>query len=56
MAGDNRRKRDDGRRTGKKRQNASQDVIARKTGNTEARVTTKGGVPRAMKSGRQTTR
>ena len=33
MAGDTRRKRDDGRRKQKKQQNASQDVMARKSGN-----------------------
>jgi hypothetical protein len=52
MAGDTRRKRDDGGRTQKKQQNASRDVMARKSGNTEARPKTRGGAPRSMKSGR----
>ena len=56
MPGGKERKRDDGKRKNTKRRNASQDVMARKTGNTEARARTKGGAPRAMKPGRQTAR
>ena len=53
MPGDKERKRGDGRRKNTKRQNASQDVMARKSGNDEGRPRTKGGTPRAMKAGRQ---
>ena len=56
MPGNKQRKRDDGKRKDTKRQNASQDVMARKTGNTEGRPRTKAGIPRAMKAGRQTAR
>ena len=56
MAADEKRKRDDGKRQDKKHRNASQDVLARKSGDTEGRPRTKGDVPRAMKAGRQTSR
>ena len=56
MPGTKERKRDDGKRKNTKRQKSTQDVMARKTGNAEARAKTKGDAPRAMKSGRQTTR
>ena len=54
MAGNKERKRDDGKRKNTRRQNASQDVMARKSGNAEGRPRTKGNAPRAMKAGRQT--
>ena len=56
MAGDKHRKRTDGKRKDKKQQNASQDVMARKSGNAEGRPKTTGGVPRATKAGRQASR
>jgi hypothetical protein len=56
MAGDKKRKRDDGKRKDKKQQNASQDVAARKAGMEDNRPRTKGGAPRAKKAGRQTSR
>ena len=56
MAGDKQRKRGDGKRKDKKQQNASQDVMARKSGNAEGRPKTRGDVPRAMKAGRQTSK
>ena len=56
MAGDKQRKRDDGKRQDKKGRNASQDVAARKSGNSEGRPKTRGNVPRAMKPGRQASR
>ena len=56
MAGTKERKRDDGKRKNTKRQNATQDVMARKSGDEAARPKTKGNAPRAKKAGRQTTR
>ena len=53
MAGNKERKRDDGKRKNKKRQNAAKDVGARKGENEAARPKTKGDVPRAKKAGRQ---
>ena len=53
MAGTKERKGKDGKRKNTQRQNASQDVMARKSGDAEGRPKTKGNVPRAMKSGRQ---
>ena len=54
MAGAKQRKRDDGKRKDTKRANASRDVKARKAGDPEARPGSKGGAPRTMKAGRQT--
>ena len=56
MPGSKERKRGDGNRKNTKRQNGMQDVMARKGGNDEGRPKTKGGAPRAMKAGRQTSR
>ena len=56
MPGSKERKRGDGKRKNTKRQNATQDVMARKSGNDEARPKTKGGAPRAAKAGRQTSK
>ena len=53
MPGSKERKRDDGKRKNKKRQNANQDVGARRSGAEEARPKTAGGAPRAKKAGRQ---
>jgi hypothetical protein len=56
MPGSKERKRGDGKRKNTKRQNATQDVMARKSGNDEGRPKTKGDAPRAMKAGRQASR
>ena len=54
IPGSKERKGGDGKRKNTKRQNAAQDVAARKDGDEAARPKTKGGVPRAKKAGHQT--